>query len=135
MKHNTIRFEVAFQIVATDVKRISRRHTEQPVECLRLHFNIFKLALRLGITPIRAIPVAEINQLTARFSGNTPVRNLMNCAGIKAVGKDNSVIRYFRISRKIDRFVVAFNQTGIKFIGKAAIKNFNQLLIVVCTVH
>lgn len=30
------------------------------------------------------------------------------------MSKDDSVIRYFRISRKIDRFVVAFNQTGIK---------------------
>src|SRR5699024_10408978 len=99
LKHHTIRFEIPFQIVATDVKRISRRHTEQPVERLRLHFNIFKLALRLGIASVRAIPVAEINQLTARFPGNTPVRNLMNCAGIKAMSKDDSVIRYFRISR------------------------------------
>ena len=124
LKHHTIRFEVAFQIVATDVKRISRRHTEQPVECLRLHFNIFKLALRLGIASVRAIPVAEINQLTARFSGNTPVRNLMNCAGIKAVGKDNSVIRYFRISRKIDRFVVAFNQPELVEIFRECIDRF-----------
>ena len=95
-----VRFEIPFQIVAANIKRISRRHAEQPVQRLRLHFNIFKLTLRLGIASVRAIPVTEINQLTARFPGNTPVRNLMNCAGIKAMSKDDSVIRYFRISRR-----------------------------------
>ena len=67
LEGDAIGLNVPFQIVATDIKRISRRHTEQPVQRLRLHFNIFKLALRLGIASVRAIPVAEINQLTARF--------------------------------------------------------------------
>jgi hypothetical protein len=40
-----------------------------------------------------------------------------------------------RISRKIDRFVVAFNQTGIKIIGKTAVKNLNQLFVFMRTVH
>ena len=135
LKHHAVRYEIPFQIVAANIKRKSRCPAEQPVQRLRLHFNIFKLALCLGIASVRAIPVAEINQLTARFPGNTPVRNLVDGAGIKAMSEDDSVIRYFRISRKIDRFVVAFNQTGIKIISETAIEDLNQLFVVMRTVQ
>ncbi|SAG06634.1 Uncharacterised protein [Enterobacter cloacae] len=63
------------------------------------------------------------------------MRNFVQTAGVKAVGKDDAVIRNLVISRKIDRFVVAFNQTGIKIISKTAIEDLNQLFVVMRTVH
>ncbi len=48
----------------------------------------------------------------------------MQRAGVKPMRKDDTVAGFwYRASAgKIDRFVVAFNQTGIKFFGKAAVK-------------
>ncbi|MNL45331.1 hypothetical protein D3C87_1679700 [compost metagenome] len=91
--------------------------------------------MRRGITPVRTIPVTKIHQLAACFPGDTPVGNLMQTAGIKTVRENNPVVRCVGISRKIDRFVVAFNQTGIKIISETAVKDFNQLFIIMCTVH
>ena len=59
----------------------------------------------------------------------------MQRAGIEAVSEHNLVPGRFRVCRKIDRFVVAFNQTGIKIVKKAALENIDQLLIMVCGAH
>ena len=83
----------------------------------------------------RARPGSTSNQSPpARdaLSGDTPVRNFVQTAGVKTVGKDDAVIRNLVISWKIDRFVVAFNQTGIKIISKTAIEDLNQLFVMVC---
>ena len=135
LKGNAVRLEVALQIVTAHVERKTCRHAKQPVQRLRFHLNIFKLTLGHGITAIRAVPVAEINLLATRFARDAPVGNLMQAAGVKAMGKHNAVIRHVAICRKIDRFVIAFNQTGIKIIGKAAVKNSDQLLIMVLLLH
>ncbi len=78
----------AFQIVATDVKRVSRRHAEQQSSACGFtstssNWLCVWASDRPGNTSSRNQPAH------GALSRHTPVRNLMNCAGIKAVGKDD----------------------------------------------
>ena len=128
LKSNAIRVKVAIEVIATDIKGETRRDAKHPLQGLGFDFHIFKLMLGRLIPAIRAVPVTKVHPLATGFPGDTPVGDLMQRAGVEPVSEDDPVIRDFFISRKIDRFVIAFNQTGIKIVGKAAVKNINQLL-------
>ena len=121
LEDDTVWLEVAFEVVTAHVERETRRHAEQPFQ--RPGFTStssncpgWRVA-RPGSTSNQSPPARDA------LSGDTPVRNFVQTAGVKAVGKDDAVIRNLVISWKIDRFVVAFNQTGIKIISKTAIED------------
>ncbi len=135
LEGDAIGLNVPFQIVTADVKRKSRRHAEQPLKGLRFHLDILKLALGHRIAAVRAVPVAKIYLFATRLAGDTPVRDLVQGAGKKSVRKHDTVIGRFIVSRKVDRLIVAFNQAGIKFFGKAAVEKVYQLLIMVLLLH
>ena len=135
LKGDAIGFDVTFQIVTADVKRKSRRYAEQPLQGLRFHLDVLKLALSHRIAAIRAVPVAKIDSFAARFAGDTPVRNLVQGAGKKPVRKHDTVIGRVVIGRKVARLIVALYQASIKYFGKAAVEKVNQLLIMVLLLH
>ncbi len=75
LKHHAVRFEIPFQIVALTLNGYpAATQNNQSSACGSLQH------LQTGfVSGHRVRPgntVAEINQLTARFPGNTPVRNL-----------------------------------------------------------
>lgn len=134
LEGDAIGLNVPFQIVTADVKRKSRRHAEQPLKGLRFHLDILKLALGHRIAAVRAVPVAKIYLFATRLAGDTPVRSRAG-RWQKSVRKHDTVIGRFIVSRKVDRLIVAFNQAGIKFFGKAAVEKVYQLLIMVLLLH
>ncbi len=83
------------------------------------------MVLGFGVADVRRGPVTKVNHGAGRRAREKRVGNMMEGAGVKRKGNDETVVRYLRVSRKLDRFVVAYNQTGIKFVGKAAVLHLN----------
>lgn len=77
------------QIINTDVKSKTCRHRKKPFERLGLNFYLFKGPLLLFGSTIRTIPVAIIRQCAPVRTGNTPMTDFMQGAGIIAMSEDN----------------------------------------------
>ena len=63
------------------------------------HFNLLKQSLLFCCTPIRHIPIAKINLFSTFFSGNKPMRALMQSTTKKTMGKAEPMVGTLGISR------------------------------------
>ena len=133
LERNAIRLEIAIEIVTTYVEGKARRYTKQPFQRLRLDLHRFKLALRHGVAAVGTIPVAEINQLAPLGSGDTPVGDFMQRAGVIAVGEHHAVIAEFLIGGEVVGLVIDLQLAGLKIVKILAVENLDQLRIVVST--
>lgn len=82
---------------------------KHPLQRLRFNFGALKPRLRVGIAPVRAIPVAEINQKPSASARNAPMCYFVQRTGIIAVGENDAMIGRRVVGGQIEGFFVAFN--------------------------
>ena len=105
--------------------------TKNHFQRLRFDLDALEGALLLSGAAIRRVPVTKVRQQSTLRPGNTPVRNLMQCAAKVISGKQDTVVRMRRIGRQVLGLRIAAQQTGIEVGEKTLVEQTNQVLTVV----
>lgn len=79
----------AAEVVEAYVKCFAASRTQHPLHRLWSRFDTLESCLLRAVTPVRFVPVAIIDTLTARLPGHTPMRDLVQRTLKVVVTKNN----------------------------------------------
>lgn len=119
------------KIIRTHIERKIGCNAECPLQRLRPRLYPLELDLLFCAAPIRPVPVTIVDQQASLGPSDAPMGNLMQSAGKKAVGKDNSMMRMLSISRQINGLAFAPYQDGIVTAAELIIEQIDKLVDIV----